>query len=339
MSRSPFSYPVAVLMLVVSALAAAAQNTKYPPLPPFHMPESVVVRKVDIYSEGTRMSGQFYSDKKYDGKKLPTIIMAHGWGGFASYLVRDAAAFAEAGYLVLTFDYRGWGPSDSRLVLTGKTEPSGVQGGKLTAEVQEVREIAAPLDMVVDWQNAIDFAVGDSQCDKDRIGLWGSSLSGGLVVSAAERDTRVKVIHSQVPTLDGRWTLTLPSLHDVTLNDATQRAKYDTPYPPPGSNTIANLIGAPILQQFASWFPVEDINQIQKVPIQFVLAGSDELVDNKANGLRAYDMFKGTKNLVVVPGIQHYGIYNLIDVRNEAIQLAITWYDKYLKSPASLATN
>ena len=64
------SVPLALMVLLLSVLTVTAQNTKSPPLPPFHVPDNVVVRHVDIYSEGTRMSGQFYSDKKFSGTKL-----------------------------------------------------------------------------------------------------------------------------------------------------------------------------------------------------------------------------------------------------------------------------
>ncbi len=278
------------------------------------------------------MSGQFYSDKSNAGKKLPTIIMAHGWGGLASGLEREAVPFAQAGYLVLTFDYRGWGPSDSRLVLVRKREPSDVKDHRFSAEVVEVREVVDPLDQVIDWQNALAFAVGDRQCDPDRIGLWGSSLSGGLVVSVAARDARVKAIHSQVPALDGRWVLATARDRELTYGESTRRAETDTPYPLPGAVAVAHLHGAPIRYQFASWFPVEDIDRIPNCAMQFVLAGKDELVDNKANGLRAYERAKGPKNLVTIPGILHYGIYYLPAARDQARDLAIAWFDRYVKA-------
>ncbi len=333
------------LAFLAAALAACflftaesiAQRSENPPLPAFRVPENVVVRRVNIYSEGTRMAGQFYSDTRYAGKKLPTIIMAHGWGGLAAYLDREAAAFAEAGYLVLTFDYRGWGPSDSRVVLTGKSEPSGVQNYRFNAEVQEVREEVAPLSMVTDWQNALALAVGDAQCDPNRIGLWGSSLSGGLVVSVAERDARVKAVHSQVPALDGRWVLN-PQMRGLTYAQSTKRAEDDPPYPAPGAEKLLGLEGVPILQQFASWFPADDIDRIPNVAIQFVLAGDDGLVDNKANGLRAYALAKGPKNLVVIPGLHHFGIYNSLPARDQARALALTWFDRYLKAPGAQAS-
>lgn len=323
-----------VLCLVSSAVA---QQTTYPPLPPFQVPDSVEVRHVDIYSEGTRMSGQFYSDKANAGKKLPTIIMAHGWGGLAAHLEREAVAFAQAGYLVLTFDYRGWGPSDSRLVLTAKREPADVKDHRFTTEVQEVREVVAPLDEVIDWENALNFAVGDSQCDANRIGLWGSSLSGGLVVSLAEHDPRVKAVHSQVPALEGRWVLATERDRSLTYDESTKRAETDAPYPLPGAITVGNLHGAPIRDQFAMWFPVEYIDTIPNVATQFVIAGDEELVDNKTNGLRAYDRAKGPKNLVTIPGIQHYGIYYQVAARNQARDVAITWFDRYVKNVGSQA--
>jgi hypothetical protein len=51
---------------------------------------------------------------------------------------------------VLTFDYRGWGASDSRLIL--------VDGA-----LQPVREVVDPLDMAADILNAIHWMVGEPE--------------------------------------------------------------------------------------------------------------------------------------------------------------------------------
>ena len=73
----------------------------------FQAPEDIAYRKADIYSEGTRMSAEVYAPKSAGAKKLPAILMAHGWGGTAAVLRSDAVVFARAGYLVVAFDYRG----------------------------------------------------------------------------------------------------------------------------------------------------------------------------------------------------------------------------------------
>src|SRR6476659_8034289 len=105
-------------------------------------------------SEGTRIAAELFSLKTQDGKRLPTIIMCHGWGGTAKDLRPDALAFARAGYLAVTFDYRGWGDSDARLVLTGPA-PSERPGHRFTAEVREVREVVDPIDQTTDLLNAL----------------------------------------------------------------------------------------------------------------------------------------------------------------------------------------
>jgi len=54
-----------------------------------------------------------------------------------------------AGYLVVNFDYRGCGGSDSRVILTAP-EPSEHPGGKFTVEVEEVPEVVDPIDEAPD---------------------------------------------------------------------------------------------------------------------------------------------------------------------------------------------
>jgi uncharacterized protein len=315
------------LVLVVLALKSAATPQAFAPAP---IPDDVAFRNVDIYSEGTRMAGDVYAAKANAGKRLPTIVMAHGWGGTKAGFRPEAIAFAQAGYLVVAFDYRGWGESDSRVVLVSKREPAEHPNNRFTAEVQEVREVVAPLDMVVDWLNAINWAATDPQCDAARVGLWGSSLSGGLVVSVAELDPRVKALHSQVPSLDGRWTLS-PQERATTEKEAGERARGELGYPPPRANTVQRLIGAPIRFQFAAWFPVEYVDRVPAVAMQFVVAEKEELMDNKDNGLLAYQRAKGPKNLVTIPEITHYGVYMVPSARQKARDLAIVWFDRYLK--------
>ncbi len=109
--------------LLIAVLTGAGAFGQYRPLAPFVLPDDIAARKVDIMSAGVRMSGEVFSAKALAGEKLPTIVMSHGWGGTVAGLRRDAAEFAEAGYLVVAFDYRGWGLSDSRVILTGRARP------------------------------------------------------------------------------------------------------------------------------------------------------------------------------------------------------------------------
>src|SRR5687767_4634652 len=120
-------------------------------------PKDIAFRKATVISEGTRLAAELFARKDNDGKALPTIIMCHGWGGVAQVLRPDAVAFARAGYLVVTFDYRGWGASDGKVVLT-KPAARGKPGEPFTAEVKEVREVVDPLDQTTDLLNVIHWA-------------------------------------------------------------------------------------------------------------------------------------------------------------------------------------
>jgi uncharacterized protein len=272
-----------------------------------------------------RMVAEVYAPKaaKADAK-LPTIVMSHGWGGTVAGLRPDAIVFARAGYLVVAFDYRGWGNSDSRLVQVGKPER---KDGKLTAEVKEVREVVDPIDQTTDILNAISWAAADKQCDPERIGLWGSSFAGGHVVYAAARDPRVKAFVSQVGSMDGRWVLG-PTMKKATFDQGAARTRGEIGYPKP-LEKFGTLTGAPLLEKFVGYAPIEDIGRCKSVAKLFIIAEREELFDNKDHAILAHERATGVKKLVTIKDIKHYGVY--YEARDRAQKEAITWYDEHLK--------
>jgi len=65
------------------------------------------------------MAGDIYTPKEaVVGAKLPAIVFVHGTGGVKKmpWSINLAVACAQRGYVLLNFDYRGWGESDSRLM-------------------------------------------------------------------------------------------------------------------------------------------------------------------------------------------------------------------------------
>jgi uncharacterized protein len=317
----------ALLLLAFGTPSILGQGTP----PSYKPPGDVAFRQAAIVSEGTRLAAEVFRRKGAEGP-LPTVILCHGWGGTADQLRADAVVFARAGYCVVTFDYRGWGASEGRIVLT-KPAARGKPGEPFTAEVREVREVVDPLDQTTDLLNVIHWVHGEKDCDATRLGLWGSSYSGGHVVYAAARDARVKATVSQVPALDSRWVLDEP-MRQTTLQQAVRRTHGELGYPPPGQRALSNLRGGPILERMMRYAPVEDVGRAAACAMLFILAEKEELFDNRSHGILAHERARGPKKLVVIPKITHYGIYR--EARAEAQKLAVAWFDEHLKgSPAA----
>lgn len=141
------------------------------------MTDPVAVRFPSM--DGT-CSGDLYLPE--GSARVPLVVMAHGIGAERAFgLDHFARRFVERGLGVLTFDYRHFGGS------TG-----------------EPRYLVVPRRQIQDYHAALTFARGLEGVDPRRLGLWGTSFSGGHVLSvAADRPSGVQVVVSQVPFVSG----------------------------------------------------------------------------------------------------------------------------------------
>ena len=111
----------------------------------------------------------------------PAITMAHGFAGVKEHgLERFARAFADAGFVVLVHDHRGFGASD----------------GSPRFDID-------PWVQIADWRRAISFLESHPAVDADRIGLWGTSYAGGHAIVLGATDRRLRAVVAQVPTISG----------------------------------------------------------------------------------------------------------------------------------------
>jgi fermentation-respiration switch protein FrsA (DUF1100 family) len=135
---------------------------------------------IEFQAEGPRLRGWLYTPDT-GGPPFPTVVMAHGFSAVKEmYLDRFAEAFAEVGLAALVFDNRNFGASD----------------GSPRFEID-------PWLQVHDYRDAITFARTRPEVDRERIGVWGSSYSGGHVLVLGAIDRRVGCVVSQVPLVSG----------------------------------------------------------------------------------------------------------------------------------------
>lgn len=136
-------------------------------------------------TDNVTLRGWFYASPS-SSSKSPCLILHHG---FSALKEMDLNTFAE--YFTskiptlscLVYDNRGFGSSD-----TAAGAPS--------------HEIL-PYTQCSDLSDAITYAQSLPSVDASKIGIWGSSYSGGNVLWVGSIDRRVKAVLSQAPCVDG----------------------------------------------------------------------------------------------------------------------------------------
>ena len=311
MGASLIGLVVSTCAVIAVAGSAAAQPPARQPDPArvvqqvhaadYRPPPGVAFRTVTIISDGVRLHGEVFTPEgAAPDRKLPAVVMAHGWGGVAAGLRTDAADIAKAGYFVLVFDYRGWGESGSPLMLVDPEPPHRPgEAAAFTARVQPLREYVNPVEQAEDWFSALDWIMGEPQVDHDRVGIRGSSYSGGHVIYVAAHDQRVRAVVSQVGGMDSRPR---PGQEQPGRDAATRMARGEAGYPAPRASHFYH----------EAYF------------------GQNEEYGGNPAALKAYESLQGPKELHILPKVTHYAVYST--ERPTVVKMAIDWFDRYLKA-------
>ncbi len=285
-------------------------------------------RSVELWSDGTRLAGDLtYPKTATADNKLPAIVLCHGWGGTKAHLnAQIAPQFAAAGFVVMTFDYRGWGESDSRLVVTDEM-PKPDKDGYVTVKALAVQQLVDPLDQQEDIDAAITFVEGEPIVDKDRIGIWGSSFGGGHVIWRAANDDRVKCVVAQVGAMDQMLGLPLDEIHAEKI----QRVRGEIMPVPLDADKPEGLIGTPYYERFAQFSPVQHADKIT-VPVLIIDAEKEHYFDIKDHGGKVYSIIKDKvpSEYHVFKDTEHYDVYRGEKLK-ESMALEIPWFQKYLQ--------
>lgn len=276
-------------------------------------------RDVTFLSQGLKCAAWYYIPSGFKaGEKRPAIVMAHGYTGVKeSYLDNYADKFAAAGFVVLVFDYRHFGASEG-----------------------QPRQQIFWYDQIKDYRNAITWVSLQPEVDANRIGVWGTSYSGGHVMHLAAFDKRVKAVVSQVP-VSNVWESYFAALPPEAINNIsawhaqarTERmTSGEVPYFPvvaPEGQPAAmrqpesyqwftemskraprweNRVSVESLETGIDYDPTAFIHLISPTPLLMVIA-SDDIVTPTEQEKKAFQRAREPKKLVVVQG-RHFDAYN-----------------------------
>ena len=288
---------------------------------------------VSFYSEGVRLAGDlFLPDGLTSGETRAGIVLSHGYTGVRRlYLPDTARRLTEAGYVVLTFDYKGWGDSDgpkSRL---------------------------APFSRVADVQSALTFLAGQPTVNPRKLGLYGTSYGGATALWTAAIDQRVQCVVSVVGIGNGqRWmrsvrrpdeyfdllerssadrlrrvetgasefvdrsAILLPDRQSAELAAAARR---DTP-------GAVGEIPLEFVDDTLSFHPEWIVGRIAPRPALFITTSNDRLVPPEESEA----LFRSAgepKKLVVLEGWGHYEVYTGECFR-QVMASTLDWYHTHL---------
>ncbi|MGI9283807.1 MAG: alpha/beta fold hydrolase [Pseudomonadales bacterium] len=293
--------------------------------------EDVDHEEITIWSQGLRLAGDIYKPKDLEPSvKLPGILLVHGWGGNKEHLKkRYGPQFAEAGFIVLAFDYKGWGKSDGPLLLA-EPLPLSEESADVSVNAKHIRQVVNPLSMLEDARAALHYLVGEPQVMANNIGIWGTSLGGGLALVTAANDDRIKAFVDQIGAVNYKANLEMIT-DDMSRRWETQAARGAIP-PYPGKEAVVN----PALKGFPDWVAMKRYDPFAyverlNVPTLIIDAEEEELFAREKNGLVLHAAIKDRleSKYVTYPG-KHYDMYRGEQYQN-ALRDATAWFVEHLK--------
>jgi hypothetical protein len=290
-------------------------------------------KDVFFYSEGIKIAGHLYLPDNYQkGKKRPGIVIGLGYTGIKEHHVPAIAPFInDAGYIVLAFDYRGFGQSEGH------------------------RWRLIPMEQVEDIRSGIDFLIQQPEVDANKIGLFGNSFGGANVIYAAALDKRVKCVVSAVPFANGErwlkslrrfweWKSFLKTLEEDRLNRAlTGKSRSVHPLEivlaPPDAAEIFNgfaekfperkcQIPLETGESILNYKPESVVHNIAPRPILFFAADGDTMsvVDEC---LSMYEKAKEVKKMILFPNVRHFDVY-AEPTFSQFMRETVAWYKEYI---------
>lgn len=293
--------------------------------------------QIEFVSDGVTLRGWLHLPERQNDVPVPVVVLAHGFAAVKEqYLANFAEVFAQAGLAALVFDFRNFGTSDG-----------------------EPRQDIDPWAQIRDYRNAISYTRTRKELDANRIGVWGTSYSGGHVLVLGAIDKRIRCVVAQVPTISGyqSWLRRTrpdqiagmleaftadhervyagetPALSPVIPETEGGQGRYRSPdavafFSRPESTpaTWRNAITLRSNEMARDYEPGSYIARISPTPLLMIVSASDTVTFTDL-ALHAYEQALEPKRLVLLPG-EHFTPY--LGTFAEASVAAREWFLTHL---------
>ena len=290
-----------------------------------------MVEPVSFFSAGVRLAGDIYLPERPGGAR-PGVVLCCGYTGIKDLYLNDMGArLAAAGYVAMTFDYKGWGKSE---------------GPPLRL---------APYGRVEDTQAALTFLAERPEVDRARLGLYGISYGGSTAAFTAAIDQRVRAVVSVTGVGDGpRWMRAVRTPWDyralvergqadwarqVVGGQSEMADRGEVLQHDPQSAEIAaaarrNLAGAAMqvplefVHETLSFRPEWVVGRIAPRAALFITSDGDELVMPEESE-RMHAAAGEPKKLVVLSGFGHYQVF-VPPAIDQVMAETTAWFARHL---------
>ncbi len=299
----------------------------------YTLPEGVTTRQVTFYVDGGMpLYGKLFLPRGFSTRaKWPAVVVGHGINAISIGIEKYAARFAYRGLVAMAIDYRSYGFSGSEVSLLEADATSDERFvWEREARVQLKRTDLDNFHEVEDFRAAVSFLQGEAGVDADRIGIWGSSNGGSVVIMVAAQDARVKAVVSQVAGVGNRPATGPVAIPPAMLDDSIRRARTGQGAEADGGFSFRTKIDLWSNQRNREFRPGAVIERIpESTRILSIIAEHDELIP-AAGAPDAAKAFKGTWQVIVVPFMTHFQMYSgaAFEVGST---LAADWFLKQLK--------
>jgi dienelactone hydrolase len=315
----------------------AGEDTKRPrgTLPEdwaYQLPAGVTTRQVTFYVDGgTPLYGKLFFPRGFTKTgKWPAVVVGHGINAISMGIEKYAARFAGRGMVAMAIDYVSYGYSGGEVsLLEPDTTTDDLAVWEKFARLQMKRTDLNNFHEIDDYRAAISYLQGEPGVDAERIGIWGTSNAGGVVISVAAQDSRVKAVVSQVMGTGAAPATGPVSFPANYVDDAILRARTGQGAEADGGfsfRTKIDYYSTQIDREVRSGSTIDRIPDTTKV--LSILAEHDELIP-PAGAPAAAKAFKGTWQVVTLPYMTHFQMYSHTAFEVDST-LAGDWLVKYL---------